>query len=147
MNDALDDMDPFVESWPFSFEFRDNGVRKSLTMASASRMNILATPAVIPPLAEVLTFSKRCTTIDSLARYSTKGATLQRMLIPEAQGKYTLVNKSGVALTYWAAAESGSSTCSRRFSVMAEETVYLSIHPVSKAVLLPHANTKVGLSW
>lgn len=137
MNLALDTMDPFVENWPFSFEFLDNGVHKSLTVMSAKRMNLLATPAVITPLAEVINFAKKITSVDSIARLST-GSTASSYTAPHrSRSRYKLVNKSGVPMSYWV-------TQQDRHSVLPGETTFLAVDPVAKAVLLPHANTKVS---
>ena len=142
MNSALDAMDPFVESWPFSFECLDNGVRKSLTLVSRDRMNILATPAVITPLAELLTFVNKCSTAAPMAHLSTS-STAQSYVHQQQQpsGKYRLMNLSGLPLNYWVEQEGVIPT--ERFSVMDGETIYLAVTPVAKAVLLPHANTRV----
>ena len=145
MNSALDALDPFIESWPFSFECVDNGVRKSLTVVSPDRMNILATPAVITPLAEMIAFVKKCSTAGPFAQLSTSSTAesyiVQQQLQMEPCGKYRLMNLSGLPLNYWVEQEGVNPT--ERFSVMDGETIYLAVTPVAKAVLLPHANTRV----
>lgn len=144
MNAALDAMDPFIESWPFSFEYLDSGLRKAFTLMSTETMNILATPAVIDPLAEILHFTERCTSSETLARLSSSRTASKYDSGDRPTSKYKIVNKSGIALSYWV--DAPNATQAERFSVMAEESAYLAVVPVSKAVLLPHANTRVKKS-
>eukprot|EP00210_Caulerpa_lentillifera_P006324 g6040.t1 len=146
-NVALDALDPFIESWPFSFEYHDNRNRKSVTLASSSRMNILATPAVIAPLASIKKFGHACiapttSLVQSMGHLSTYGSILTAgKEEKEVLGKYKLINEAGVLLSY--GVEGENSTITGNYPVNPGKSTFLRVDPVEKEVILPHANTKV----
>ncbi|CAD7705163.1 unnamed protein product [Ostreobium quekettii] len=149
LNSGLDSMEAFLESWPFTIEYRDVGAHRAISTSSKSRLNLLLSPSGLRSLGDLVAFVEGMGTA-KLAHGPRHAPS--HSIVPLLMGSYEiqscanaalklyrLKNRSGMCLTYWveqagAAAPLDNSTTN---FVSVEEEVDLAADPVEKVVSLP----------